>query len=278
MIPHRLADNLVGLRSITDINMSNLNFKEPVYCVITGASRGIGRTIAIETARLAQNKLVLVLVARSEIDLNETKNLVLEVNENVIVHMVPLDLSKAQVNRYEELMKNTLIDLKDPFSAVIFHNAGHIGHIGNVLNLSDSKVWSDYFDLNVFSVMALNSVFVHHVMNLTKNITIVNITSLFGRQANSNFGMYGSGKAARDMYFKVLAKEEKSICVLNYSPGMVQTDMAKNLLTQLDVINRTQEKDKMLKQALKPEQTVQKMFSVLEEHLFESGDIVDYYD
>lgn len=257
---------------------SSINFDEPVYCLVTGASRGIGRTIAVETARRAQNKISLVIIARSEKKLNETRDLIHTVNKSAKVHVYALDLSKPANEKYEEVLKNTLVDFNAPFSAVIFHNAGHIGCIEKVINLPDVNVWNNYFTLNVFSVTALNSVFINNVKALTKNITVVNITSLFGRQAFCNFGMYGSGKAARDMYFKVLAEEEKYINVLNWSPGMVETDMVNELLTELDKMKGTDEKDSKLKQALKPEQTVNKMFSVLKECKFQSGDIVDYYD
>lgn len=36
---------------------------------------------------------------------------------------------------------------------------------------------------------------------------------------------FSSGKAAREMYFRVLALEEDDLLVLNYSPGPVDTDM-----------------------------------------------------
>ena len=38
-----------------------------------------------------------------------------------------------------------------------------------------------------------------------------------------------SGKAARDMFFKVLAAEEKDISVLNYAPGPLDTHMFHSL-------------------------------------------------
>ena len=48
------------------------------------------------------------------------------------------------------------------------------------------------------------------------------------------------GKAARDMFFKVLAAEEPSIRVLNYAPGPIDTDMQTYLRENLgDSENRT---------------------------------------
>lgn len=256
----------------------SINYENPIYCIVTGASRGIGRTIAIETARRAKNKIVLVLVARSEKNLTETKNLVLEVNKNAIVHLSLLDLSKPDVKDYENVLKTTLVDFKDPFSAIIFHNAGQIGEIDKSINLSDVKTWQDYFTLNVVSIAALNSVFVNNVKELTQNVFVVNITSLLGRKAFEFFSMYGSGKAARDLYFQVLAEEEKYIRVLNWSPGMVETDMADELLTIMDKLKGTSDKETAFRSILKSEQTINKMFKVLDENNFISGDIIDYHD
>lgn len=45
-------------------------------------------------------------------------------------------------------------------------------------------------------------------------MTIVNISSLLAVQAFPNWGLYATGKAARDMLLKVITKENVS---LNYS-------------------------------------------------------------
>lgn len=69
-------------------------------------------------------------------------------------------------------------------------------------------------------------------MPSVKRATIVNISSLAAVQVFSTWGMYCSGKAARDMFHKVLAEEVKktspagrTVSVLNYAPGPMDTDM-----------------------------------------------------
>ena len=42
---------------------------------------------------------------------------------------------------------------------------------------------------------------------------------------NQFFHLHFVGKAARDMFFKVVAEEEPSVRVLSYSPGPCATDM-----------------------------------------------------
>jgi len=60
-------------------------------------------------------------------------------------------------------------------------------------------------------------------------LIVVNISSLAGIRAFPTFGLYGTGKAARDMFHKILADEHKDgadgVLVLNYAPGPLDTDM-----------------------------------------------------
>lgn len=49
--------------------------------------------------------------------------------------------------------------------------------------------------------------------------TVVNVSSLCAQQPFSSWVLYCTGKAARDMMFRVLAAEEPELRVLNYAPG-----------------------------------------------------------
>ena len=68
---------------------------------------------------------------------------------------------------------------------------------------------SDYFTLNLFSVLMFNSILTR--LLLVKDdqdqdhcrVNVVNISSLLGVQPLATMGFYCSGKAARDMAFKV---------------------------------------------------------------------------
>ncbi|KAG5281282.1 hypothetical protein AALO_G00069440 [Alosa alosa] len=54
--------------------------------------------------------------------------------------------------------------------------------------------------------------------------TVVNLSSLCAQQAFPSWFLYCTGKATRDMMFRVLA-EKPDVKVLNYSPGPLDTDM-----------------------------------------------------
>lgn len=245
---------------------------------ITGASQGIGRVIAIQTAKNCSNT-IFALTARSTTKLAETKAEILKINRNFVVQTFPLDLSKAEQKDFDCFVGQ--IAQFGPFvESVLFHNAGQTGHLKNALNLQDLTYWHDYFHLNYFSVVALTAAFVKQLKGISEKIVIVNVTSLVGRQPFSNFAMYGSGKAAREMYFKVLAKEEPDLLILNYSPGPVDTDMFNGVITDAEGEETRKQFAEMKeqKQVLTPEQTVGKLLDLLEKKQFESGDTIDYFD
>lgn len=89
--------------------------------------------------------------------------------------------------------------------AVIVHNAGTIGDVSKTtVEMTDCEEWRKYYDLNVFSPAVLNSVFMKIFNDDTKvGRLVINITSLCCVEPMKSMGFYGSGKAAREMFFKV---------------------------------------------------------------------------
>lgn len=244
---------------------------------ITGASKGLGRTIAIELSKLASDS-VFVLIARSKQQLEETSRLI---SGNVKSLIFPLDLSKATESDYENLFSSVIssVDLNLLSTALFLHNAGSVGELKLLTEISDLKTCREYFDLNLFSVMILTSVF-YRMLNIVPKKVLVNITSLIGRKPFKTMGFYGIGKAARDFYFKVLAEEHSDLVILNYSPGPVDTEMFHSIIKDskdADIKNQFIEIVEK-KQLLTAEQTMKKMIGLLQTGNFKSGDTVDYYD
>lgn len=262
---------------------TKVDFIKKTLAVITGSSQGIGRTIALELAKKLGVGSAMLLLARSEKGLNETKDLISKVNDNVTVLINPVDLSKVEVKDCDKIFKTHLSPLLSGGgfeNGVIFHNAGQIGTLAPTTELTDISKWRNYYDLNLFSVALLNSSFVKCFKAKVQKLLVVNVTSLCGSKPFEHMAMYGSGKAARDLFFKVLAVEEPEVIVLNYSPGPVDTAMVGEIVDKMKnpkikgVFTELLEK----KTILTTEQTVCKMLGIIEDGRFNSGDIVDYYD
>ncbi|XP_025833532.1 sepiapterin reductase [Agrilus planipennis] len=257
-----------------------VDFSKISYIIITGASQGIGRAIAVEIAKTVNKISTVLLLARSQTGLKETESLMLKENADLNIITTAQDLSKPDIGMFETIIKEPVDQVNNIEQGIIFHNAGHVGTLNPTTELIDLQAWRNYYDLNLFSAVLLNAAFVSEIRKKTKNLIVVNITSLCGKVPFANMSMYGSAKAARDLFFQVLATEEKDIIVLNYSPGPVDTNMVQDIVTNM--------KDKTVKDQfvslletktiLTPEQTVKKMLRILEMGDFKSGSIIDYYN
>ncbi|KAG5891518.1 hypothetical protein JTB14_014442 [Gonioctena quinquepunctata] len=261
--------------------MPSVNFSKKALIFVTGASRGIGRTIAVEVSRRVEQNSILILLARSEKDLEETKAQISEIDKGITVQHFVTDLAKPKIEEYTNIMQKVLatVDTKGIEFGVIFHNAGYVGTTKQTTDLTDLAEWRQYFDVNLFSAAMLNSVFIKHIRPIAPQLVVVNITSLVGRKPFANLAMYGAGKAAREIFFKVLATEESNIFVFNYSPGPVDTDMFDYIIEHV----QSAEVKKSFKEikdttVLSPAQTVNKLLELLEKGDFKSGDTVDYFD
>lgn len=260
---------------------TSIDFSKKAFILVTGASRGIGQTIAVEISRHLTQDSIIILVARSESGLKETKTQIQEIDKSLTVLTYVADLSKPNIEEYNGIFKNILntIDQTDLHFGIIFHNAGLVGSIIQTTDLTDLTVWREYYDLNLFSVALLNSAFIKNLQSVIPQLMSVNITSLCGRAPFTNMAMYGSAKAARELFFKVLAMEEPNIIVLNYSPGPVDTDMFDNIIegaqsAEVKLNFKTVKETSILTTV----QTVNKMLGIIEKGDFKSGDTVDYFD
>ncbi|KAB0793089.1 hypothetical protein PPYR_12709 [Photinus pyralis] len=256
--------------------MTAVDFSKKTLVIVTGASQGIGRTIAVDISKSLIANSKIILIARSESGLNATKESIAKVNKAINVEVIPLDLTKPSLEECSNILKGHC----DAQQAIIFHNVGQVGKLTSCVTLTDIQLWRDYFDLNVFSVSMLNGLFVSSLKGKVDKLFVINITSLCGRIPFRNMAMYGAGKAARCLYFQVLAVEEEDVVVLNYSPGPVDTAMIE------EIIGTAESKElkgdfismKETKKMLTPSQSVNKLLSVLKLGNYKSGDTVDYYD
>lgn len=259
---------------------------QKTYCLITGASKGIGRKFATEFSRRFAANSLLVLLARSESGLLETKHLISNVNADVKVKIYPTDLSKPDPELFLNMIHTSLTEFgyspADFDLSLIVHNAGSVGDVSEgTSGMSNPEKWQEYFSLNLFSVACLNSQFLKvFPEGSAKQRTIINVTSLCAIKPFKSMGYYCTGKASREMFFRVLAEENPMLNVLNYAPGPVDTDMVS------EVISSTGDADikgmfvnlKKTEKILTVDQTTKRIIEVLENGKFQSGQHVDYYD
>lgn len=266
------------------------------YCLITGASQGIGRQIAVQFAKVVAEGSTFLLLARNLNNLNDTKKMMEEVNDkiNVFVHSFnfyePISIElHAIINQSMDMFKK---DVEDFDLAMIVHNAGSLGDVSEfTYDMKNIEKLTSYFMLNLFSVCILNAEFAKTFdadkrqpdlipLNKSGEICVINITSLCAIKPFASMGYYCVGKASREMFFSVMAEENKNYLVLNYSPGPVMTDMTDEIIANI----RNEEVKEMFvnmkkdSTILSAEESVNKLVKILDSRKFKSGDRIDFYD
>lgn len=254
-----------------------------VCCVITGASRGFGRSVAVALARQFSDSEVegrFILLSRSEEGLEQTRNKIVEVCPAAEVHSVAVNL--GEVITLEETINNALCK-EEPSQvthAFLVNNAASLGDVSKrIQDLSGSaELLQGYFNLNVTSPMIIISKFRQRFKGV--GCTVVNVSSLLAVEPFAYFSLYCSGKAARDMMCRVLAKEEPNVRVLNYAPGPLQTDMYDQICSTVgdqeiaEIFKANKEQNKVLS----TDESARKLISILKENTFSSGSHIDYFD
>lgn len=251
-------------------------------CVLTGASRGFGRALALLLARLLSPGSLLVLTARNDEALRQLEAEVGAEQSGLRVVRVPVDLgTDAGVQQ----LLGTLRGLPGPEGLqrlLLINNAGTLGDVSKgFVNLDDPAEVNNYWALNLTSTLCLTSSILKTFPDSPGlSRTVVNISSLCALQPFKGWVLYCAGKAARDMMFQVLAAEEPSVRVLSYAPGPLDTDMqqlARETSMDPDLRKSLQEL-KTKGQLVDCRASAQKLLSLLQEDVFKSGAHVDFYD
>ena len=175
---------------------------------VSGASRGIGKEIAINFAKKGFN---VVGTSRSDfdfnLDLDNLKPIKLDITNRDDVHDC-FDWLKS---------KNLLPD-------ILVNNAG-ITSDQLFIRMKDEE-WDNVIETNLTGTFNLSKVF---IKNMIKNKfgRIINITSISGLMGNPGQVNYSSSKAALTGFTKSLAKEvgSRNITVNSVAPGYIETDM-----------------------------------------------------
>merc|ERR1712018_374125 len=119
--------------------------------VISGASKGFGRSTALEMAKMAGPYSKFFLTARSLSGLEDTARLIREIQSSAECRVKTIDNEKPDLEAFEEFLGQW--EEGDHFEAALMvHNSGSIGNQGVRAPLQNSAAqMSAYFDANLTS-------------------------------------------------------------------------------------------------------------------------------
>jgi 3-oxoacyl-[acyl-carrier protein] reductase len=184
--------------------------------LVTGASRGIGRAIALELgsqgARVAVN-----YHTQSEAAAEVAKAITDAGGEAVTFQADVGDFAEAQ-----KLVKSTIEHFGDLH--ILVNNAG-ITRDGLIMTMSE-KDWDDVIRTNLKSTFNCSRHAVRHMLRRRYG-RIVNITSVSGHIGNAGQTNYSASKAGQIGFTKALAREvaSRNITVNAVAAGYIETDI-----------------------------------------------------
>ncbi len=188
--------------------------------LVTGASRGIGRAIALTLAK--EGAEVIVNFSNSA---NQAESLVSEINSSG-GNAYALQANIGNEAEVDGLIKK-IIERSGRLD-ILVNNAG-ITRDGLLMRMK-TKDWMEVINLNLNGVFYCTRA-VARTMLKQKKGRIINITSVVGLMGNAGQANYAAAKAGVIGLTKSTAKEfaSRGITVNAVAPGFISTDMTKDL-------------------------------------------------
>ena len=192
---------------------------ETRIALVTGASRGIGRAIAV---RLAQGGVTVVGTATSESGAAAISDYLKDAGNHGAGRVLRVDDDTS--------VAEGVAEISDEFGAptVLVNNAGITRD--NILLRMKQEEWSSVIDTNLNSLYRVCKACARG-MTKARWGRIINITSVVGSMGNIGQSNYAATKAGAEGFSRSLARElgSRGITVNCVAPGFIDTDMTREL-------------------------------------------------
>jgi 3-oxoacyl-[acyl-carrier protein] reductase len=190
----------------------------PPIALVTGASRGIGRAIAVQLARRGYTVGLNYLV--NEAAAQEVKNEIDLIQDGRSV-LAPFDVSV-----HDAVRRGIKTFTRDVGTIDVLVNNAGVAHNGALARLRDED-WHPVIDTNLGGVFYCAREVMRTWAGSTGRRRIINISSVMGERGGAGQANYSASKAGVVGLSKSLAREvaTRGITVNVVAPGLMQTDM-----------------------------------------------------
>ncbi len=186
--------------------------------LVTGATSGFGRAIALKFAKSGYNTII---TGRREERLLELKNEI-ESGTDSLAHHLTFDV------RNKQEVKNAIVSLPENwrFINVLVNNAGLASGLDKIQD-GDSEDWDKMIDTNVKGLLYVSKAVIP-LLESTGNGHIINIGSTAGKEVYERGNVYCASKHAVDAISKGMRIDllEKGIKVTQIAPGAAETEFS----------------------------------------------------
>ena len=187
--------------------------------LVTGASRGIGKAIALTLGRAGAT---VIGTATTESGADNISKVFAE--KNIFGKGMKLDVTD------NEQISNLVKNIGEDFGSVdiLVNNAGITRD--NILLRMKEDEWEDIINTNLSSIYKLSKSVLRGMIK-NRSGRIISITSVVGVMGNAGQSNYAAAKAGIIGFTKSLAREvgARGITVNAIAPGFIATDMTENL-------------------------------------------------
>ncbi|MBT4203039.1 MAG: SDR family NAD(P)-dependent oxidoreductase [Rhodobiaceae bacterium] len=211
--------------------MTQYNNLKGKIALITGATHGIGRSVALTMAKAGAE---VIAIGRTQSALEELDDDIKKIGNKAT--LVPLDLTQSDLI---EQLANILDDRYKKLDILIC-NAGILGSL-TPINHIDQKEWNKVISTNVTANITLLKSF-DSLLKMSESAQVLFLTSNIVELKKPFWGIYAASKAALEQIAFSYAAEvqQTNISVNLIDPGTIATSLRakampgedKNLLTQ----------------------------------------------
>jgi len=189
-------------------------------CFVTGASRGIGRAIALALARDGADVLFTYQHSQEQAD---------ALCKTILEQGVRSRAYQANAARAEEVQSAVKAALTEfgPIS-ILVNNAG-VNRDKSFLKMTKA-MWDEVLGVNLDGLFNTTQAILPAMIELGWG-RIINISSIVGQMGNFGQANYAVTKAGAIAFTKTLAREvaRRGVTVNAVAPGFIQTDMLKDM-------------------------------------------------
>lgn len=192
--------------------------------LVTGASRGIGKAIALLAAE--NHAHVIINYNKNEKGAAELVDMIH--GKGFSASMIKADISS------EDEVKDMFSSIKEKHSKidVLVNNAGLMRN--SLLALTSTELFDHTIDVNLKGTF-LCTRYASNMMRKQRSGRIINISSIVGLQGCEGQAVYSASKAAVIGFTRSVAKElgRYGITVNAIAPGLIETDLIKDIKSDI---------------------------------------------